>query len=128
MVDQILLKTKEQCMSVSLTSNASPASALFIPGTRVAFSLQALESNVLAIGSICNLLKTSFGPNALSKMLIDPSGGILITNDGARIVRQMMLSSPASKIFIEIAQAQEVGLYNYNCCFRLFFLFLLQSW
>lgn len=45
------------------------------------------------------------------KMLIDPMGGIVMTNDGNAILREIDTSHPAAKSMIELARAQdeEVG-------------------
>lgn len=45
------------------------------------------------------------------KMLLDPMGGIAVTNDGNAILREIDVSHPAAKNMIELARAQdeEVG-------------------
>jgi T-complex protein 1 subunit gamma len=45
------------------------------------------------------------------KMLLDPMGGIVMTNDGNAILREVDVSHPAAKSMIELARAQdeEVG-------------------
>jgi len=39
------------------------------------------------------------------KMLIDPMGGIVMTNDGNAILREIDTSHPAAKSMIELARA-----------------------
>jgi T-complex protein 1 subunit gamma len=45
------------------------------------------------------------------KMMLDPMGGVVITNDGNAILREIDVSHPAAKSIIELARAQdeEVG-------------------
>ena len=45
------------------------------------------------------------------KMLLDPMGGILRTNDGNSILREVDVSHPAAKSMIELSRTQdeEVG-------------------
>jgi T-complex protein 1 subunit gamma len=45
------------------------------------------------------------------KMLLDPMGGIVLTNDGNAILREIDVSHPAAKSMIELSRAQdeEVG-------------------
>merc|ERR1719197_231347 len=45
------------------------------------------------------------------KMLLDPMGGIVMTNDGNAILREVDVSHPAAKNMIELSRAQdeEVG-------------------
>lgn len=40
-------------------------------------------------------------------MLLDPMGGIVITNDGNAILREVDVSHPAAKSMIELSRAQE---------------------
>jgi T-complex protein 1 subunit gamma len=45
------------------------------------------------------------------KMLLDASGGIVVTNDGNAILRELDLAHPAAKSMIELSRTQdeEVG-------------------
>ena len=45
------------------------------------------------------------------KMLLDPMGGIVLTNDGHAILREIEVSHPAAKSMIELSRSQdeEVG-------------------
>lgn len=51
------------------------------------------------------------------KMLMDPMGGIVMTNDGNAILREITVQHPAAKSMIEIARTQdeEVRIFNYPC-------------
>ena len=42
--------------------------------------------NVMAASSISNIVKSSFGPVRLDKMMVDDIGDVTITNDGATIL------------------------------------------
>jgi T-complex protein 1 subunit gamma len=69
------------------------------------------EGNVTAAKAIADIIRTCLGPRAMLKMLMDPMGGIVMTNDGNAILREIMVEHPAAKSMIEIARAQdeEVG-------------------
>lgn len=56
-------------------------------------------------------MRTCLGPQAMLKMLMDPMGGIVMTNDGNAILREITVQHPAAKSMIEIARTQdeEVG-------------------
>lgn len=41
------------------------------------------------------------------KMLMDPMGGIVMTNDGNAILREITVQHPAGKSIIEIARTQD---------------------
>lgn len=67
--------------------------------------------NIKAGKTIADLIRTCLGPQAMLKMLMDPMGGIVMTNDGNAILREITVQHPAAKSMIEIARTQdeEVG-------------------
>jgi T-complex protein 1 subunit alpha len=56
-------------------------------------------------------VKSSLGPVGLDKMMVDDTGEVLITNDGATILKQLNVEHPAGKILVDLAnlQDEEVG-------------------
>ncbi|GAM26746.1 hypothetical protein SAMD00019534_099210, partial [Acytostelium subglobosum LB1] len=66
---------------------------------------------VTAVTAIANIVKSSFGPIGLDKMLVDNIGDITITNDGATILKMLEVEHPAAKVLVQLAdlQDQEVG-------------------
>jgi T-complex protein 1 subunit gamma len=69
------------------------------------------EGNVAAAKAVADIIRTCLGPRAMLKMLMDPMGGIVMTNDGNAILREITVEHPAAKSMIEIARTQdeEVG-------------------
>merc|ERR1712055_881378 len=67
--------------------------------------------NINAGKTIADVIRTCLGPRAMLKMLMDPMGGIVMTNDGNAILREITVQHPAAKTMIEIARTQdeEVG-------------------
>uniref|UniRef100_F1L2N1 T-complex protein 1 subunit alpha n=1 Tax=Ascaris suum TaxID=6253 RepID=F1L2N1_ASCSU len=67
--------------------------------------------NVMAAAAIANIVKSSLGPVGLDKMLVDDVGDVIVTNDGATILKQLEVEHPAAKVLVELAQLQdeEVG-------------------
>lgn len=67
--------------------------------------------NINAGKAIADVVRTCLGPQAMLKMLMDPMGGIVMTNDGNAILREITVQHPAAKSMIEIARTQdeEVG-------------------
>ncbi|MGB7533457.1 MAG: thermosome subunit alpha, partial [Halobacteriota archaeon] len=53
----------------------------------------------------------TLGPKGMDKMLVDSMGDVVITNDGATILKEMDIEHPAAKMMVEIAKTQdeEVG-------------------
>jgi T-complex protein 1 subunit gamma len=60
---------------------------------------------------VSDIVRTTLGPKSMLKMLLDPMGGIVLTNDGNAILREIDVAHPAAKSMIELARAQdeEVG-------------------
>ncbi|GCB81199.1 hypothetical protein scyTo_0023275, partial [Scyliorhinus torazame] len=60
---------------------------------------------------IADVIRTCLGPRAMMKMLLDPMGGIVMTNDGNAILREIQVQHPAAKSMVEISRTQdeEVG-------------------
>ncbi|KAM9960104.1 hypothetical protein ACTFIW_009229 [Dictyostelium discoideum] len=83
---------------------------LMIDGDRISGN-EVRAQNVLAVTAIANIVKTSFGPIGLDKMLIDNIGSIVVTNDGATILQKIDIEHPAAKILVQLSelQDQEVG-------------------
>uniref|UniRef100_A0A8C9LLH8 T-complex protein 1 subunit gamma n=1 Tax=Piliocolobus tephrosceles TaxID=591936 RepID=A0A8C9LLH8_9PRIM len=61
--------------------------------------------------AVSEIVKTTLGPMAMLKMMLDPMGGIVITNDGNSILREVDVAHPAAKSLIELSRSQdeEVG-------------------
>lgn len=62
---------------------------------------------VLATQAIANVVKSSFGPSGLDKMMVDDIGDVTVTNDGATILSLLDVDHPAGKILVELAQQQD---------------------
>lgn len=67
--------------------------------------------NVQAAKIVSDIIRTCLGPRAMMKMILDPMGGIVMTNDGNAILREIEVGHPAAKSMIEISRTldEEVG-------------------
>jgi T-complex protein 1 subunit gamma len=72
---------------------------------------KAQLSNIAAAKTVADIIRSCLGPKAMLKMLLDPMGGIVLTNDGHAILREIEVSHPAAKSMIELSRTQdeEVG-------------------
>merc|ERR1719224_376092 len=72
---------------------------------------KAQLSNIAAGKAVSDIIRTTLGPRSMLKMLLDPMGGIVMTNDGNSILREVDVTHPAAKSMIELSRAQdeEVG-------------------
>jgi len=68
-------------------------------------------SNIKAGKAVSDIIRTTLGPKSMLKMLMDPMGGIVMTNDGNAILREIDVMHPGAKSMIELSRAQdeEVG-------------------
>lgn len=79
---------------------------------------------MLATQAIANVVKSSFGPSGLDKMMVDDIGvrylarvlgmltlklfkDVTVTNDGATILSLLDVEHPAGKILVDLAQQQD---------------------
>jgi T-complex protein 1 subunit gamma len=72
---------------------------------------QAQLSNIQAAKAVASIIRTTLGPRSMLKMLLDPMGSIVITNDGHCILREVDVSHPAAKSMLELSRStdEEVG-------------------
>jgi thermosome len=71
----------------------------------------AQRMNILAGRIVSEVVKTTLGPRGMDKMLVDSLGDVVVTNDGATILKEMDIAHPAAKMIVEVAKTQddEVG-------------------
>ncbi|BCS20015.1 chaperonin-containing T-complex alpha subunit TCP1 [Aspergillus puulaauensis] len=86
------------------------ADTLFLGGQKIT-GADVRDQCVLATQAIANVVKSSFGPSGLDKMMVDDIGDVTVTNDGATILGLLDIEHPAGKILVDLAQQQdrEVG-------------------
>uniref|UniRef100_A0A7S0ZHN1 CCT-beta n=1 Tax=Timspurckia oligopyrenoides TaxID=708627 RepID=A0A7S0ZHN1_9RHOD len=80
----------------------------------------AQMSNFVGAIAVTDLVKTTLGPKGMDKILQSQGGSIMVTNDGATILRSLLIDNPAAKVLIEISKAQddEIGDGTTSvCCF-----------
>ena len=65
------------------------------------------EKLVAASEAFADLLRSTYGPKGLDKMLYKSNGESAVTNDGAKIVAELLVKHPAAKAFVNLGEAQE---------------------
>ncbi|MFW9823082.1 MAG: thermosome subunit beta [Candidatus Thorarchaeota archaeon] len=80
-------------------------------GTERQRGRDAMSNNIAAAIVIAEAVRTSLGPRGMDKMLVDQFGDVVITNDGATILKEIDVQHPAAKMMVEVAKTQdsEVG-------------------
>ncbi len=67
----------------------------------------ALSMNISAAQAVSDIVKTTLGPKGMDKMLVNAIGDIVLTNDGATILKEMSIEHPTAKMVVEVARTQE---------------------
>jgi len=67
----------------------------------------AQRTNIMAAKLVSDIVRTTLGPKGMDKMIVDSMGDVIITNDGATILKEMSIEHPAAKMLVEIAKTQE---------------------
>ena len=93
-------------MSVPLESMGVPV-IILKEGTQRTAGREALRNNMMAAIAIAEILKTTYGPKGMDKMLVDSLGDVTITNDGATILDKMDIQHPAGKMLVQVAKGQD---------------------
>ena len=75
--------------------------------TRRTSGRDAQRWNIVAGRAVASAVRTTLGPKGMDKMLVDASGNIVITNDGATILSEMDVEHPAAQMMVEVAETQE---------------------
>jgi len=67
----------------------------------------AQSNNIAAAKAVADAVRSTLGPKGMDKMMVDSMGDVVITNDGATILKEMDIEHPAAKMIIEVAKTQE---------------------
>jgi thermosome len=80
-------------------------------GTGRSTGRDAQRNNIMAARIVAETVSTTLGPRGMDKMLVSGIGDVVITNDGATIMKELDVQHPAAKMLVEVAKTQdnEVG-------------------
>jgi len=84
-----------------------PPVVIVNPETTVTSGTEVQEKLIAAARVFSDLLKPTLGPRGLDKMLYKTDGNTAITNDGAKIVAELMVKHPAAKMMVSMGNSQE---------------------
>ena len=68
--------------------------------------------NIRAAKTIVETCRSTLGPMGMDKMMVDGAGNVIVTNDGATILRELDVAHPGAKMMVEIAKTQEALCYD----------------
>jgi chaperonin GroEL (HSP60 family) len=64
------------------------------------------RANITIIGKVSDSIKPMIGPNGMNKMLLSPTGVIIITKSGRTTLENVELSNPITKLLVDLARTQ----------------------
>ena len=76
-------------------------------GTESMKGKTAHNNNIMAAKAVADAVRSTLGPKGMDKMLVDSMGDIVITNDGATILKELDIEHPAAKMVVEVAKTQD---------------------
>jgi thermosome len=76
-------------------------------GTQRNTGRPAQRNNIMAAKLIAETVRTTLGPKGMDKMIVDSMGDVIVTNDGATIVKELRIEHPVAKMIAEIAKTLE---------------------
>jgi thermosome len=63
--------------------------------------------NIMAARIVAEAVKSTMGPKGMDKMMVDSTGNVVITNDGAAILKEVEIKHPTAKMMVEVAKTVE---------------------
>ena len=75
-------------------------------------TVTAHQINISVAQQLANLVKSTLGPYGMDKEMVDAAGKVVMTNDGATILKETNLKHPTATIITEIARTQEENCYD----------------
>lgn len=85
--------------------HAAPSNATFRDKEK---PQEVRKANILAARAVSDAIRTSLGPKGMDKMIKTKRGEIIISNDGATILKHMAILHPAARMLVNVSAAQDV--------------------
>ncbi len=80
-------------------------------GTEETKEKEARKQNVSAMVAIAETIRSTLGPKGSSKMIVDGLGDVIISNDGAEILKKLDIENVSANMMVNLSKAidQEMG-------------------
>ncbi|MGI6472702.1 MAG: thermosome subunit alpha [Candidatus Methanomethylophilaceae archaeon] len=76
-------------------------------GTERSKDKEAQFNNIAAAKAVADAVRSTLGPKGMDKMMVNPIGDVVITNDGVTILKEVDVQHPAAKMVVEVAKTQD---------------------
>jgi chaperonin GroEL (HSP60 family) len=80
-------------------------------GTEETKEKEARMQNINAMKAITETVRSTLGPKGMNKMLVDGTGDVTITNDGAEILKSLSIENAAANMMVGVAKSidEDIG-------------------
>src|SRR5207247_1394840 len=78
-------------------------------GTQRSRGKDAQRSNIMAAKVLAETVRSTIGPRGMDKMMVGSIGDIVITNEGATIMKEMDDQNRADKMHVEVPETHDSG-------------------
>ena len=68
---------------------------------------EAILNNTDAVKQFAEILRTSFGPNGMNKVVINHIEQVYVTSDASTIVQELQVEHPAANVVVQAAGMQQ---------------------
>jgi T-complex protein 1 subunit delta len=108
------MATTTSAVAPTSSSSSSSSNPSFTGGgTDITFSGREKQKdvrhyNIIAAKAVADCIRTSLGPKGMDKMITSSNGEVVITNDGATILKKMEVQHPAARMLVDLSSAQDV--------------------
>ncbi|KJA27114.1 hypothetical protein HYPSUDRAFT_75070 [Hypholoma sublateritium FD-334 SS-4] len=100
-----MASTKPSLTQQGVTKTLSGANASFKDKGK---PMELRLSNMVAAKAISDAVRTSLGPRGMDKMIQTSKGEVIVTNDGATILKSVQALHPAAKMLVDLSAAQDI--------------------
>ncbi|CAG7846413.1 T-complex protein 1 subunit delta Short=TCP-1-delta; AltName: Full=CCT-delta [Serendipita indica DSM 11827] len=95
------------------STTAAPSTSKAASGANSTFNdkskpMEVRLSNMTAAKAISDAVRTSLGPKGMDKMISTSKGEVIVTNDGATILKSIQALHPAAKMLVDLSAAQDI--------------------
>lgn len=95
-------------LKINGTTSQTGLGNLLKEGTRHMQGVEeAVNRNIAACRQLCEIVRSSFGPCGLNKLVVNGLDQIFLTNDAGVIVRELEVEHPAARLLLLASQQQQ---------------------
>ena len=91
------------------SGGGQPQVVVLDEGSSVVSGTAVQQKLIEAARLFADIVRPTYGPRGLDKMLYKSSGELAVTNDGAKVIAELLVRHPAAKALVALGQSQEAA-------------------